>query len=340
MAPNSPPMLQVGPMMPCQGVSETSSTSQRPRSTHLLVSTSREFAGSPSWRSLLTLSAVFPKFALHSGHLPPMFEQPGAKRVRREDLDSDDDDDSPRSDSAGEGIDLDLQARLNAQIAKALGMDVHAGPRSEPHAGPHLPRQDSSGEGDAQEVSRREMVREGSDGDLGEFDFRLFGTAGAPCKVVLEEHAEPLGGGALVRGRPCSYYSARNVSDGRRREYLAAAVTGDEVVERSYRPSWGMQLPWKVTRATVVKRARFEEGAETGDGKTRKRPGKKRRVAARVKAKANEERAEAEARKALDKEEHLKEKKKRINRLKKLRKRAKRKVGKGEEHDAGESDGE
>ncbi|EFY97270.1 DUF2011 domain protein [Metarhizium robertsii] len=272
-----------------------------------------------------------------------MFELPEAKRVRREDLNNDRD--SSWSGSGDEGIDLDLQARLNAQIAKSLGMDVHepAPTASTPHARPHLALQnptEATKEGDG-----KQKVQENSDEDLGEFDFRLFGTAGAPAKVVLEDDTGPLGEGALVHRRPPSYYLVRNVSDSKRREYLAAAVTGEEVVERSHWPAWGMELPWKVTRVTIVRRAKAEdnekmEGVVTGqeNAKTRKRPGKKRRIATRMKIKAKREKADTAAKKALDKEEYLKEKKKRLNRLKKIRKRAKKKAGKPDGEEDGQDD--
>ncbi|KAG8421754.1 hypothetical protein J3458_003600 [Metarhizium acridum] len=272
-----------------------------------------------------------------------MFELPEAKRVRREDLNKEQD--LPWSGREDEGIDLDLQARLNAQIAKSLGMDVDgpAPTASSSHAKPHLALQhptEAIGEGD-----RKQKVQENSDEDLGEFDFRLFSTASVPSKVVLEDETGPLGEGALVYRRPSSYYLARSVPDSKRREYLAAAVTGEEVVERSHWRAWGMELPWKVTRLTIVRKAKAEEnkkmeGVVTGqeNAKTRKRPGKKRRIAVRMKTKAKKEKADIEAKKVLDKEEYSKEKKKRLNRLKKLRKRAKKKAGKADGEEDGQDD--
>lgn len=124
----------------------------------------------------------------------------------------------------------------------------------------------------------------------------------------------------------------RNVPDKVRSEYRFAAVSGEEVILGSHRPSWGLEHAWKVTRTTVTRKARAGEkdGVSThveGDdgGGRRKRPGKRRRIMDRQKARAKREGEVAEKRKAVEKEEQLREKKKRLNRLKKLRKRVKSK---------------
>jgi hypothetical protein len=185
----------------------------------------------------------------------------------------------------------------------------------------------------------------GSDDDLGEFEFRLFGAASAPSKVILEDETAVQGEGALAHKRPLSCYLAGKASGSKKQEYLAAAVAGEDIVDRSRWPSWGMELPWKVTHLIISKKPRPRKGeamvgvikGEESDGK-RKRPGKKRRIAVRIKVGAKKEKDELEAKKSIDKEEHLKEKKKRMNRLKKMRKRAKKKTGKNNGDDASEGD--
>lgn len=268
-------------------------------------------------------------------------------RVRREDLNREDD--SAWGDEGDEGIDMVLQARLNAQIAASLGMDIDESPvqaSKKSHSKAETAKTKSSK--DIQQAQPSEETHHNSDDDLGEFDFRLFST-GAPSKVVLEDVNAPLGEGGLAHQRPTSYYLIRDIPDSKKREYQTAAVSGEDIFARAKWPSWGMELPWKVTRATMTRKAKAgevqsAEGAVEGEealGK-RKRPGKKRRIAVRIKAKAMKEKAEVDARKALDKEEQLKEKKKRLNRAKNLRKRAKNKEkkGAGDAGSGGESDEE
>lgn len=260
-----------------------------------------------------------------------MFELPEAKRVGREELYASDAD--SWSDAVEETIDSHLKARLNAQIAKSLGLDAQkTGQQSEQ---PEL------------QTSRLPPIRAGSNktaddehdnGDLGEFEFRLFSSA-APAKVTLEDESARPHEGALAYPRPSSFYAVRKIPDKLRSEYRYAAVSGEEVILGSHRPSWGLEHAWKVTRTTVTRKAGAGEkdGVSThvdGDdgGGRRKRPGKRRRITDRQKARAKREGEVAEKMKAVVKEEQLREKKKRLNRLKKLRKRAKSKEMKaGEE---------
>lgn len=232
-----------------------------------------------------------------------------------------------------------MKALLNAQIAKSLGIDLGHTQLSSRSA----VVQPSSDEMPKQKVPEKNMVEhEGKNGnesegddDLGEYEFRLFSTAGAPSKVTLEDDATPQGDGSLVHKRPLSFYMVSNTPSGIKQQYQAAAVSGEDVLRQSERRAWGLELPWKVKtiRMTIASKG-------SGDSKTaiakhggpamaqRKRLGKKRRIAVRTREKVKKEREEAATKKAVDKEEHIKEKKKRLNRLKKLRKRAKNKEAK------------
>lgn len=172
-----------------------------------------------------------------------------------------------------------------------------------------------------------------------EFAFRLFSTAKPTQKVVLEEDVEPQGEGGLVGpGRPLSYYVVTNLSAKERLEYDFAAVSGDEILARSKTRSWGMEMPWKVTTIRVTRKARPEDTKAKDEAK-RRRPGKKQRISLRKKAKVKEEKQQAAAQKLIEKEEHIKDKKKRMNRLKKLRRRAKDKEKK-QGGDAGAGSGD
>ncbi|KAK2591014.1 Factor arrest protein 11 [Conoideocrella luteorostrata] len=264
-----------------------------------------------------------------------MVELSGEKRVRREELN--DSDESAWSGGAEESIKPDLEARLNAQIAESLGLDVHQAVRTghQPKSRDAQLRIKSKKDGELN--THEDQGHDDTDSELGEFEFRLFSSA-APSKIVLEDENAPLGEGALAHPRPPSFYAVKNIPGELKREYQYAAVSGHDIIMRSHRPSWGMELPWRVTKINIarqVPKAGEEDTAanlkdEEVQGK-RKRPGKKSRIAARANTRKAREMEDARKKDALDKEEHLKEKKKRLNRAKKLRKKAKSKEMKGAE---------
>ncbi|KAF5529813.1 hypothetical protein FNAPI_13752 [Fusarium napiforme] len=233
-----------------------------------------------------------------------MFEVPEAKRVRREDLDKSDD---GAENWSVDGIcDAELRAKLNEQIARALGLEVLAEPT------PDVAIKDCSLTGSKESrdkgIGESEAIPAAKDDEEEEFVFRLFSKAPPSQKVVLKEDHGPTGDGTFVSGRPLSYYVVKNVSAERKHEYTVAAV------------------PWKVTKLAITRKARAnEKRAQDEVAQTKRRPGKKQRISLRKRAKEMEERKAAEVKKLAEKEEHVKDKKKRMNRLKKLRKRAKAK---------------
>ncbi|KAG6134808.1 hypothetical protein E4U38_002154 [Claviceps purpurea] len=271
-----------------------------------------------------------------------MFDLPDAKRVRREDLDGSTA--QSWSDGANETIDTALEARLNAHIAKSLGLDSPQDTSQaalRPQISPPLPRAQSAAQDD-----------EPRDNDAGEFEFRLFSSR-LPAKVTLEDDSAPPQEGGLAHPRPQSFYLANHIPPALQNEYRFAAVSGEDVLLQSHRPSWGMAYPWKVTRIVVTRKAKGKSGNTStrvdadadadmeGQRRQKKRPGKKKRIAERKEMQALKEKNQMETKRALDKEEQLKEKKKRLNRIKKLRKRAKNKEMKtGEKRDDGESESE
>jgi hypothetical protein len=176
------------------------------------------------------------------------------------------------------------------------------------------------------------------------YAFRLFSTAGPAPKIVLE-NPDRVEEGKLLRGRPLSYYLVTDLSPEKKQQYEMAAVSGEDVLERSKVREWGLELPWRVQTIKVTRKAGPRErkiivNAEDEQQTKRKRPGKKSRVATRIKARAKAQAEEAAKQKMADKEEQLKDKKKRLNRLRKLNRRAKKKAEKGENGEAGaESDG-
>ncbi|KAF5530739.1 hypothetical protein FMEXI_13360 [Fusarium mexicanum] len=250
-----------------------------------------------------------------------MFEVTEAKRVRREDLDKSDDGAENWSD---DGIcDAELRAKLNAQIARSLGLEFLAESTPEVAMNDCAPT-GSNGSRD-NDIGESEAIPAAKDDEEEEFVFRLFSKAPPSQKVVLEEDPGPTGNGTLVSGRPLAYYVVQNISAERKHEYTVAAVTGDQVLARSHDRAWGLEVPWKVTKLAITRKASSNKELHDKMAQIKRRPGKKQRISLRKRAREMEERKAAEVKKLAEKEEHVKDKKKRMNRLKKLRKRAKAK---------------
>ncbi|KFH47393.1 putative nucleolar protein-like protein [Hapsidospora chrysogenum ATCC 11550] len=254
-----------------------------------------------------------------------MFEIPEAKRVRREDLNE-----SGVSGDSDSEADAQIRAQLEAQVARSLGLDLEDGPKQQQAIA-------SSSHGAAASRKTEGVEMKGGEGERSgpeEYDFYLFGGAGtAPTKVVLEDDSECQGEGAILKQRPTSFYLAKDLTEDQRRRFKASAVTGDEVLARSQSRWWSMELPWKVTHITATTKKKPGSGQKATTISTslesteakRKRPGKKRRIALRMKLRAEKDKMKTAAQLKEEKEEHLKEKKKRLNRLKKLKRREKEK---------------
>lgn len=246
-------------------------------------------------------------------------------RVRRADLDASDD----PAGSDDEGYDAELLAKLNAQIARSLGLDEsYAQPRDLATTPSHLTRHGSDAHESESEPEPEAGAEDDEDAGNEEFAFRLFSSTRPSQKVVLEEDLGPQGDGGFAFPRPLSRYMVTNLTADQKQQYAFAAVSGDEVLARSKDRAWGLELPWKVTKIAVTRKRRSGESICTAEEVTEKKkgkPGKKQRISLRKRAKTREETERVEAQKLLEKEEHSKDKKKRMNRLKKLRKRAKNK---------------
>ncbi|POS79512.1 hypothetical protein DHEL01_v202095 [Diaporthe helianthi] len=268
-----------------------------------------------------------------------MFEIPNAKRVRRDELYGSSSDGGDQDEQGLE--DAEERARLNERLSSLLGLDFSTpAPAPAPEQGP-----------DAAEDGAREGAADQEGNHDEEFEFRLFsGPAGtsAPAKVVLDasdDEDAPKGDGAFVHpDRPHSYYLAEEATPDQRQGFCYAAVTAEDIAAGARKRAWGLERPWRVVKISLTSKksgsgtAESEAGAtatsevDTEDGPKRKRPGKKRRIAARIKARAEKgkkeavkARREAAEKQRISKEEHLLEKKKRLNREKKLKRRAKEK---------------
>ncbi|KAJ4423495.1 hypothetical protein N0V82_001820 [Gnomoniopsis sp. IMI 355080] len=266
---------------------------------------------------------------------------PDAKRVRRDELYGSSSEAEGHS-QADAAEDAEVRAKLNARLSSLLGLDLaSAGPTPEQ---PAEPPQEAGA--DQEEKADEE-----------EFEFRLFSTsskAAAPVKVVLaasDDEDADLGDGAFtVPERPSSYYFAGEPTPEQLHMFRQSALAGDDVVLGARKRAWGLERPWRIIRlggqsksagrpsvrgSNVKVVATAAPIANEGDQQKRKRPGKKRRIATRTKAKTEKEKREAAEKQKMTKEEHLKEKKKRLNREKKLKRRAKEREQKlaGKGHD-------
>ncbi|KAH9901883.1 hypothetical protein F4778DRAFT_738016 [Xylariomycetidae sp. FL2044] len=251
-----------------------------------------------------------------------MFELPDAKRVRREDLYESD---HAEEDTQDQQVDPDLRAELNARLASLLDFSVTTPEYDVEDAPSHkaiLPRGTGEGEitgGDVEGEAEEEA-----------FAFRLFRDEDASHTVVLSKEDDSIigDGGFVVAKRPISYYLAEQPSPDVSRQYQAAAVSAEYILEDSKKRRWGLEKPWKVMTITLTTSKGTDTGTPTDPGTgvptgKRKRPGKKRRIILRVREKAQREKQDAAKKQLDEKEQHIKDKKKRLNREKKLKRRAK-----------------
>ncbi|KAJ4389206.1 hypothetical protein N0V93_006669 [Gnomoniopsis smithogilvyi] len=273
-----------------------------------------------------------------------MFEVPNAKRVRRDELYGSSSEAEEGHSQADAEDDAEVRAKLNERLSRLLGLDLGLSLAAQASEQPAEPPQEAGPD------------EEGEEKADAEFEFRLFSTtskAAAPAKVVLDasdDEDADLGEGAFtVPERPSSYYFAGEPTPEQLQMYRQSALAGDDIVLGARKRAWGLERPWRIIRiggparslqtpsvkGLNVKVRTATPIVEEVDQQKRKRPGKKRRIATRIKAKAEKEKREAAERQKMTKEEHLKEKKKRLNREKKLKRRAKEREQKlaGKGHD-------
>lgn len=247
--------------------------------------------------------------------------------------------------------DAEERARLNERLSSMLGLDLFSASEPAPVV-PGQGRPDAAEDAHEHDEGGTAGGGQAEDTHEEEFEFRLFstaaGAASAPAKVVLsasDDEDAARGDGAFVQPvRPQSYYFAGEATPEQQERYRWAAVTAEDIAAGASKRAWGLERPWRVVKISLSSRkpssrtAGLVAGVKTvsedaaEDEPKRKRPGKKRRIAVRMKARAEEEKREAarakreaEEKSRISKEEHLLEKKKRLNREKKLKRRAKEK---------------
>lgn len=176
-------------------------------------------------------------------------------------------------------------------------------------------------------------------------------TPAAPQTIRLRSPTplEAQDAGFVVAERDQSYFFTGPITDAKKAEYAAVAVTGDTVAAWSKLPCPGCAYPWKVISipASAAKKALDATRAEDNflpdeeREQKRKRKGKKARIKTRVKAEKARAKKEMAEKGKEEKEQAMREKNARRNREKKLKKRAKdkakkaaSKTGNGAEGDA------
>ncbi|KAI4200451.1 MAG: hypothetical protein LQ350_003899 [Teloschistes chrysophthalmus] len=179
------------------------------------------------------------------------------------------------------------------------------------------------------------------------YDFRLFsasksknddGSTATPLLKIILRSPEPEGGeSGFVRPRRLEgYYFTGARSREEQERYSDVAIEGDNVVKQSQSIQPGYELPWRVTTIKVNSRKRVLEAAtqpESGDSGKRKRMGKKRRIAIRVKLQAHRKKEESTKRMKAEKEVLERERRSRRNREKKIKRREKARALKKEPDD-------
>ncbi|KAI0534618.1 hypothetical protein GGR58DRAFT_505113 [Xylaria digitata] len=255
-----------------------------------------------------------------------MFALPEAKRVRRKDL-YESGSDSASSDEGGDHYSQAksaIRAILNAQLSGLFNLKNFAVGFAAQQQQPDQP--EAQPQPQAPNVQREKEHPEEE-----AFTFRLFRDEAPTHTVILTHDEDPraLGeGGFVVPSRPRSYYIAPAPSQGKVSEYRSVAVTAEYLLADAKRRRWGLEKPWRVIHIISDSSSKSTAGPtkeENAAGQKRKRtrPGKKHRILLRVREKAKREREEAAKKLLIDKEQHLQEKKKRLNRERKLKRRQK-----------------
>ncbi|KAL9000680.1 MAG: hypothetical protein Q9169_000716 [Polycauliona sp. 2 TL-2023] len=174
-------------------------------------------------------------------------------------------------------------------------------------------------------------------GDLEEesYEFQLFSqkstqsgvSISQPPRIVLRSPSPETQEPSFVRPeRSQDSYFTGTVTLHDQRQFQEAAIEGERVLQESQRAWPGCHLRWRLTTLTVTsekQRNMKPDLPDTTQAGKRKRPGKKRRIAVRIKTQARNHREEAVRLAEAEKTAFLVEKRSRRNREKKLKRREK-----------------
>ncbi|OBT52828.1 hypothetical protein VE04_08046 [Pseudogymnoascus sp. 24MN13] len=230
-----------------------------------------------------------------------MFDLPGAKRVRRDDLYNSDD---GGNEDAASPIDDSRARLLQDQLAQLYGPIT-------------IPSQDPAAPGGTEPSPDAPPVEAEDE----EFEFRLFAPSTTAVasndnqsskpdetttqRIILSNSDdEDLGDGAFtVPQRRLSWYIAPPATGTKKAEFEEAAVSAEMVQREREHRAWALEKPWRVTvirtgsASTSQPAAALAVGGRTADrdGKTKRtKPNKKRRIEVRIRERALAEKLEAE----------------------------------------------
>jgi hypothetical protein len=163
-------------------------------------------------------------------------------------------------------------------------------------------------------------------------EFRLFAhlNSNSPAATKIRLNSPDTSNkppGFVVPERPRSYYFQDSWSIGQQHQFNAAAVSGSDVIQHSKTFWHGFALPWRVTTIRSDKKLAQDRPCskpERSSSKSRKRPGKKSRIARRTLLAVAKGQVEQRRRVQEAKEVSVREKKTRMNKLRKMRRREKK----------------
>jgi len=258
--------------------------------------------------------------------------------VRREDLYDSGSDPGDAFEPGETEEEAELRAKLNARLSSLISLNLITPPAGGDEGvsmtgteSPQVAKKDEQEESEAPTQTQAEA-------EEAEFAFRLFSTSAPSQTVVLasKDQEVALGEDVPFARRPISHYIRGELSAQEKEQFRLAAISAQDVLAAASQRAWGLEVPWRVTKITVVAKKGAQPvvgpAAEAADKRKKTRPGKKRRIVLRKRDKKKQEemgtrKAQPERKQSqmMSKEAHLREKKKRLNRERKLKRRQKEK---------------
>ncbi|KAL8949373.1 MAG: hypothetical protein Q9222_004509 [Ikaeria aurantiellina] len=192
-----------------------------------------------------------------------------------------------------------------------------------------------NGVNETQNEETRNKIEAADGSDEEAYDFKLFSAkikqpdtcAPRQSKIVLKSPSPgPEESGFISQVRPRNYYFTGPRTEQEQCQYREVAMNGDDVMKASHSRWPGFEIPWRVFTIKIDASKSAKIHAETvkvvsSVGITK--PGKKRRIAMRIKRRAREEREKTAQAVEAEKMVLDREKRTRRNREKKVKRREK-----------------
>lgn len=260
--------------------------------------------------------------------------------------------------------DPELAEVYHARLASIYGLTTAVAPVVVDGRGRDGREQAEDNGAGERDIRKGQKDNEEGDKEEGIFEFRLFSSL-TPQPITLQD--EDTSTGVFLPGRDNRIFIVGRAQGEERRRFQHSAMRGEDVLTRSRSRAWGLEVPWRVAMITEGRRRRGDlegrtrrlgeelvlisgEGKRAGDigervigeekGEKRRRPGKKRRIVLRMRAKSVKEAAERRRVEAAQRDEAEREKRTRRNREKKVKRKMKAKAKKGDDGGEGDGDGD